>query len=224
MSLGERIINAIEARRDRVRKSTPGPHGDFYRNGGKELLYDLPVTTGSRIIDAGGYEGEWTARMIVRYGCLSEIYEPLPVYADRCRRLFAGNKMVRVHEAALGGAPRMARIISLADGSSEFRKSLNKEQEIEALVEDVSLVFDALGDESVACLKLNIEGAEYEVLERLVSTNQINKCNSLLVQFHAQPDGWERRFENLVAKLKTTHERVWYYPLLWEKWVRRDDV
>lgn len=47
MSLGERIVNAIEKRRDRKQKSGPGPHGDFYREGGGELLYDVPVTTGS---------------------------------------------------------------------------------------------------------------------------------------------------------------------------------
>ena len=104
MSLGERIVNAIEARRDRKRKSAPGPHGDFYRHGGNELLYDVPVTTDSLVIDAGGYEGEWTATMIARYGCRSEVFEPVPSYADHCKRLFGRNTLVHVHAAALGGS------------------------------------------------------------------------------------------------------------------------
>ncbi len=221
MSLGEHIVNAIEARRDRQRKSDLGPHGEFYRNGGQELLYDLPVSTGSLVIDAGGYEGEWTAKMIVRYGCRSEIYEPFPHYADHCKSLYANNAMVCVHAAALGGSARITKFSFAANGTSEFRRGTRDAEIIEAPVDDISLVLDALGGEPIACLKLNIEGGEYEVLERLISTNQITRCNSLLIQFHPQPEGWEPRLKNIVAHLRATHERKWYYPMVWEKWVKR---
>jgi len=223
MSLGQRIVNAIEARRDRKRKSAPGPHGDFYRHGGNELLYDVPVTTGSLVIDAGGYEGEWTATMIARYGCRSEVFEPVPSYADHCKRLFGRNTLVRVHAAALGGSSRMTKFSFAANGTSEFRNTEDSNF-IEASVVDVSQVFDQLGDEPVACLKLNIEGGEYEVLERLLDTNQISCCKSLLIQFHHQPEGWEQRLKDIEARLQATHAREWSYPIVWEKWVRRDDV
>ena len=223
MSLGQRIVNAIEARRDRKRKSAPGPHGDFYRHGGNELLYDVPVTTGSLVIDAGGYEGEWTATMIARYGCRSEVFEPVPSYADHCKRLFGRNTLVRVHVAALGGSSRMTKFSFAANSTSEFRNTEDSTF-IEASVVDVSQVFDRLGDEPVACLKLNIEGGEYEVLERLLDTNQIGRCKSLLIQFHHQPEGWEQRLKDIEVRLQATHAREWSYPIVWEKWVRRDDL
>lgn len=221
MSLGERIVNVIEARRDRKRKNTLGPHGDFYRNGGNELLYDVPINTGSMVIDAGGYEGEWTATMIARYGCRSEIFEPVPSYADHCKRLFGKNTLVRVHAAALGGASRVTTFSFAANSTSEFRATEGMHV-IEAPVIDVSLVFDQLGDEPVACLKLNIEGGEYEVLERLLDTNQISRCKSLLIQFHPQPSGWQQRRTDIEARLQGTHTREWCYPMVWEKWVMRD--
>jgi FkbM family methyltransferase len=223
MSLGERIVNAIEARRDRLRKSVLGPPGDFYRNGGNELLYDLPVSTGSLVIDAGGYEGEWTAKMIARYGCRSEIYEPFPLYAEHCKRLYASNTMVRIHAAALGGSVRTAKFSFLANGTSEFRGTQDAEI-VDAPVDDISLALDALGDQSIACLKLNIEGGEYEVLERLLATNQITRCNSLLIQFHTQPEGWAPRLKNIEEHLQATHDREWCYPMVWEKWVRKANV
>lgn len=223
MSLGERIVNLIEKRRDRKLKSSSGPHGDFYRKGGKELLYDVPVTTGSLVIDVGGYEGEWTASMIARYGCRSIIFEPFPAYSDYCKRLFARNALVRVHAAALGGSSRITKFLYAANGTSEFITTENPEI-VEAQVVDVSQVFDDLGDQWVACLKLNIEGGEYEVLERLLATRQIIRCQSLLIQFHAQPEGWEGRLKNIEARLQATHVRTWCYPMVWEKWVKRDDV
>jgi len=223
MGLGERIVKAIEKRRDRKRKSSPGPYGDFYREGGSELLYDVPVTTGSLVIDAGGYEGEWTATMIARYGCRSEIFEPFPSYSDHCKRLFSRNTLIRVHTSALGGSSRITKFSFAANGTSEFITTEGADI-VEAQVVDVSQVFDQLGDEPVACLKLNIEGGEYEVLERLLATNQITRCKSLLIQFHPQPEGWERRLKDIEARLQATHAREWCYPMVWEKWVRRDDV
>jgi FkbM family methyltransferase len=222
MSLGERIIKAIEKRRDRKRKSVPGPYGDFYKNGGAELLYDVPVTTGSLVIDAGGFEGEWTIKMIARYGCRSEIFEPFPIYSDYCKNFFAQNKLVRVHSSALGGVFRTTKFTFAANGTSEFI-STAMTNSFKAQVIDISNFFDELGKEPVACLKLNIEGGEYEVLERLLETNQITRCQSLLIQFHVQPDGWELRLKDIQHRLQSTHKQEWSYPMVWEKWTRRNN-
>ncbi len=39
MSLGQELIDAIEKRRDRQRKNQPGAVGQFWRDGGNQLLY-----------------------------------------------------------------------------------------------------------------------------------------------------------------------------------------
>lgn len=220
MSLGEHIVSFIEAHRKRKRKSAQGPHGDFYRHGGNDLLYDVPVRTNSLVIDAGGYKGEWTAKMIARYGCRSEIYEPFPYYANYCKRLFSKNTMVKVHAAALGGSERTAKFSFEADGTSEFTVAQGSSI-IDAPVDDISLVLESLDDQVIACLKLNIEGGEYEVLERLIATKKITHCDSLLIQFHTQPEGWESRYKIIEDNLKETHNRDWCYPMVWEKWIKK---
>src|SRR3569832_344276 len=221
MRLGEKIINAITARRHRKFMSARRPHRDFYRNGGNELLYDLPVTTGELVVDAGGYKGEWTAAMVVRYGCRSEIFEPVPSYADHCKSLFGRNALIRVHAAALGRSSRITQFCFSDNGTSEF-KFENGKNVVEAPVIDVSHFFSQFGDESVACLKLNIEGGEYEVLERLLETNQIICCRSLQNQKQRQPKGKKKRRKDIEARLRLTHVREWCYPLVWEKWVLLD--
>lgn len=219
----QRIIDAIAKRQDAKRKGFPGALGEFYRNGGNDQLYDVPVRTGDLVIDAGGYEGEWTARMLARYGCAAEVYEPVPDQASHCRRLFERNALVRVHAAGLGGSARSARFSLAATGSSEFLGN-SREHVVEAEVVDIAAAMAELGTQSVACLKLNIEGGEYEVLERLLETGGIARCTSLLVQFHRQPPGWERRREAITEGLRATHDQAWCYPMVWEKWVLREAV
>ncbi len=220
MGLGERIVAAIEARQQAKRRRLPGPHGDFHRNGGNDLLYHVPVTTGSLVIDAGGYKGDWTAGMLARYGCRSELFEPIPDHASHCHSLFSRNAMVRVHAAALGGSARTAVFRLAGTGSSEFSPAVGAVV-VDAPVLDVASFLDDLVPEEVSCLKLNIEGGEYEVLERLLQTGHIERCRSLLIQFHRQPEGWARRCAEIEEGMRKTHVREWCYPMLWEKWVRR---
>jgi FkbM family methyltransferase len=220
MSLGQKIIDIIESRRDRQRKSQPGAVGQFWRDGGNTLLYDLPVTTGSLVIDAGGYEGEWSAGMISRYGCRSQVFEPVPAFFEHCQNHFKNNNLVQIHKAALGGSDRKTTLNVLDNGTSEYRVG-NNAQYIEADVIDVTRIFSEVGTR-VACFKLNIEGGEYEVLERMLETNNIALCDSLLIQFHRQPEGYEARYKNIVAALHKTHTQSWCYEMVWDKWVRMD--
>ena len=157
MSLGQKIIDAIENRRDRQRKSQPGSTGQFWQDGGNSLLYDLPVTTGSLVIDAGGYEGEWSAGMISRYGCRSQVFEPVPAFFERCQSYFKNNNLVQIHKAALGGSDQKTTFNLFDSGTSEYRGDSNA-QHIETDVIDVTGIFSEVGA-NVVCFKfMNIEG------------------------------------------------------------------
>lgn len=219
MSLGEFVIAAIEQRQKNKRQHLSGPLGEFYRNGGRELLYELPVSTNNLVIDAGGFEGEWTSKMLVRYGCRSEVFEPIPDYAEHLQRLFHKNALVHVRAAALGGSDRVTSFSIASDGSSEFLRN-GGASSIEVEVIDIHAVIQSIGDETIACLKMNIEGGEYEVLERLIDMNQMGRFKSFLIQFHKQPEGWEERYSRITAQLCETHKREWCYPMVWEKWVK----
>lgn len=219
MSLSQKLIDFIERRRDRHRKRMPGAFGNFWSDGGVSLLYDLPVKTGGLIIDAGGYEGEWSAGMVSRYGCRSIIFEPVPAFFEHCEKYFINNGLVRVNKAAVGGSDRKAIFNVLDNGTSEYRGS-NQAQRIESNVIDISRILAEIGTH-IDCLKLNIEGGEYEVLERMLETNSIHLCDSFLIQFHRQPDGYESRYEKIVEALRRTHDQCWCYNMVWEKWVRK---
>jgi FkbM family methyltransferase len=221
MGLHTTLIRMLQARQDRKRQARNGPIGDFYRAGGNELLHVLPVTTDDVVIDAGGFKGDWTAAMLVRFGCRVELFEPIPAFAEECRARFAKNDRVAVHEAALGGSERTARFAIDAAASSAFTGRGGGT--VEARVLDVADVVDRVraSNGEVACLKLNIEGGEYEVLEQLAGCGVLASCRSVLVQFHAQPEGWEGRLFQVRGELGIVHRRTWQFPMVWELWERR---
>lgn len=219
MSLGQQLIEFLEQRREKKKKALIGPMGDFYRAGGNALVFDAPVRTGDIVIDAGGFEGDWTAKMLVRYGCRSEIYEPVPEFADHCRQVFARNSLVKVHAAGVGGSTRLTSFHIAQDGTSEFINAGNQSQTLTTQILDIAQIINELDTDQIACLKLNIEGGEYEVLERLIETGQIARLRSLVIQFHRQPADYEARYQALQSQLATTHTCEWRYPMVWEKWL-----
>jgi FkbM family methyltransferase len=221
INLGQKIIDAIENRRDRKRKSQAGSIGDFWRSGGNDLLYsDLPVTTGSLIIDAGAYRGEWSSGMIARYGCQAILFEPVPVFFQQLQAYFKHNSLVKIHNSAVGGKDRQSLFSLLDNGTSEYGNGKTVEN-FSANVLDIDKVFKQnIDNQRVACMKLNIEGGEYEVLERMIEAKLVTSCDSFLIQFHRQPQGYEKRYKFIVSELEKTHVQKWVYDFVWELWIR----
>ncbi len=220
MGFGEKIIKLIETRRRRFENRLIGPLGDFYRNGGNRLLYDLPISTGDLVIDLGGYEGDWTKKVICRYGCRSEIYEPIPEYFEKLKDSFSNNAMVNLHDCAVGNENRFAKYSLMEDGTSEFVSALSF---IEVPVKDILEILIDL-NEPIACLKMNIESGEYDVLERIIDEKKLNLFGCLLIQFHNQPKGWETRLEKIKFELQKSFNLEFSYHLVWEKWVAKKPI
>jgi FkbM family methyltransferase len=221
MSILQKIIEKIESRRNKKRLALPGPEGDFWRQGGNEILFNkLPVKTGSVVIDAGAYRGEWSAGMIMRYGCRVIMFEPIPKYSDDLKLFYSKNSNVKVINAALGSKDEITYISSQQDSSSIY-KSFKDSQSVKVSVVDVARQFLELQLDDISCLKLNIEGSEYGVLERLMEKGLINPCLSILIQFHRYPSGYEERYKKITENLMITHVLQWKYSYVWELWIKK---
>lgn len=63
----------------------------------------------------------------------------------------------------------------------------------------------------VVVLKLDVEGAEYEILEDLISKNLVSKLHLLYIEFHWQKCKYpEEKHNKLIAKLdKLVHYKEW---------------
>lgn len=68
----------------------------------------------------------------------------------------------------------------------------------------------------VDLIAINIEGGEYELLERMIEKGHINKFDRIQVQFHnVLLDSSDRR-DKIISVLNETHDHVFSVPFVWD--------
>ncbi len=182
----------------------------------RELRYDYPLTRDSVVFDVGGFRGDFAAEMVARYGCRVHVFEPVTRFADQIRRRFRGNPLVKVHGVGLAATTRRQAIALIDDASSVLRRG--HDTQLIDLV-DVAAFLDQHGIERIDLMKLNIEGGEYELLQRLLDTGLIDRVGVLQVQFH------EEGIADAAARMAAIHRRLaqrftlsYQVPFVWESW------
>lgn len=161
-------------------------------------------------MDCGANVGHVTA-LLADSGADVYAIEPNPYAFDVLARRFATNPRVHclpVAVAATGGTARLhlhvdapSDPVTWSTGSSLFVSKPNVDPEAFVEVETIDLqaFLDELGRD-VQLLKLDVEGAEVEILERLLASGRITAIDHVLVEMHDRIPGLEVR----AAALRTS--------------------
>jgi FkbM family methyltransferase len=185
--------------------------------GDERYRFDYDLHPDSVVLDVGGYEGQWARDLYARQPCQIHIFEPVRTFAESISHDFSGNPDVTVHTFALGSGNRN-EIFSLAGASSSSHKK--KQSRVEVEFRDVMEWFDTAAIDDVALMKINIEGGEYELLERMLECDLVRRVRSLQIQFHYFVDSAESRMQAIQEGLAKTHKPTWQYRFIWENWER----
>lgn len=180
------------------------------------LTYDLWPE--SIVLDLGGYEGQWTSDLFSRYLCEIAVFEPVSRYAEQIRQRFARNHRISVYPYGLGAATRTEQIHVADDGSSLFGKSGQIE---EIKIVDVKEWIETRNIRQIDLMKVNIEGGEYELLDRLIGTGLIECVLNLQVQFHPISPTSVDDVQRLRTEMRKTHQPTYQYDFIWENWARQ---
>ncbi|MDF1703108.1 MAG: FkbM family methyltransferase, partial [Planctomycetota bacterium] len=193
----------------------------FAARGDETLRLDYPLTPTDAVIDLGGYEGQWAHDIYARYGCRVLVFEPVAAYAAAIDRRFADNDQVECFAFGLGAEDAQVGINLEDDATSIFKEGEATEMISIRRAEDF---LDAQGLADVALIKINIEGAEYDLLDHVLDSGWIRKIENLQIQFHDFVEDAEARMRRIQERLQETHEITWQYPFVWENWKRREDA
>ncbi len=189
----------------------------------RTLRLDYVLTPCDVVLDVGGWEGQWASDIFARFCCAIHVFEPSPIAAAQIERRFSSNPRITVHPYGLAGTNRTARLNLRGQGSSIFDdpQASAGHDNVEIKLRDADEVVRELDIGEIALLKVNIEGGEYELLDRLFACELIGRLRDIQIQFHDFAPDAEAHMRRLQSQLSATHDRTWGVEFVWENWRRR---
>lgn len=162
------------------------------------------------LIDCGASNGSAIAELQDSYGGFDKIYaiEPNP---ENYRRIETDDPRLTKMEAAISTASGSVKLFfgERYDGSTLYPEKLsggiNRAHYATVAAIDFSewLAQNVSEDDYVVC-KMDVEGAEFDVLEHLLRTRRMRLIDVLLVEWHPSrfPNPWKLRYRRFMIKLR----------------------
>lgn len=217
----------IQSERERVKKGSDDyiqqlrTRPWFNDDGDNTHRLNYNLDADSIVFDVGGYKGEYASAILNKYNCSIFVFEPVPEFYEIIRKKFSHNNKVQVFNFGLAASTSHQNISLLNNASSIYAKGDNM------LNIELKSITDFLKEnkiDKVDLVKINIEGAEYELLESLVRNKLITTFKNIQVQFHdfVIPDA-KKRMERIQEDLAKTHRLTYSYEFVWENWILTEE-
>mgnify|MGYP001826442852 CR=1 FL=1 len=189
----------------------------------EHLLHDAAIDGNSIVLDVGAYIGEWAQEMDERYRPVIHAFEPDPRNYKQLLKRSGKLRDLKTYDFGLGDRDETVKMSMEFLGSTAFG-DIQGQQGVdweEAQVRDIAAMWKELELDRVDLMKINIEGGEYPLLERMIDKGLLAQVDTYLIQFHEwHPGAYHRRW-SIRRALRKTHTLEWDYHFVWEKWVRK---
>lgn len=211
------LLNIIED----SKKSKYYQHCIAWKNdkGYQTYRLDYDLDENSLVFDVGGYEGQWTSDIFSKYCCNIFIFDPVKEFANNIQNRFSKNKKIIVFNFGLSNKSYRTKI-SVDKDSSSLYINRNKLENVD-FVRLVDFIKER-NTSRIDLLKLNIEGAEFDLLEDLINSGEIKKIRNIQVSFHEIVPNAEIRMKKIQSELKKTHFLTYQYLFVFENWQIRE--
>ena len=183
-------------------------------NGEKKRL-DYNLDENSIVVDLGSYHGCFALEIFKKFKCTVYSFEPLKQFYEYSKFTIKKDK-IKFFNYALGKSNDKEILYLNGDETSFFNKS-NINEEID--IREFNQAISDLDIKKIDLLKINIEGAEYDLLDHILENNIILKIKNLQIQFHSNIIDFKKRKKIITKNLSKTHKRNWYFPGVWENWI-----
>lgn len=204
----------VKIKRDQLKKQLFAWKDD---EGDSTLRVDYPLNEESVVVDVGGYLGDFAYSLCELYDPYVYIFEPVQEYCEKIKERFEGNRKVKVLCCGLAAQSGSAVINIDATSSSLYKESSSRSCEEVQLVGFDEFVSD-YGLDFIDLMKINIEGAEYSLLEGILKNGEMGNIGFCQIQFHTFVENAYERRSMIREGLKETHALQWDYPFVWESW------
>jgi hypothetical protein len=70
-------------------------------------------------------------------------------------------------------------------------------------------------------MKVNIEGSEYELMDRLIAADKLSLIKDIQIQFHDVSQDSRGHMQRIQQHLARTHKKTYAYEFIWENWAKQ---
>lgn len=187
-------------------------------DGDNSYRLDYPMLTQDSIVfDLGGYKGDWAKNIYAKYSPHVFIFEPIPGYFENITMFFEKNLKIRSFNIGFGKEKSITNIYIDNDGSSILR---NSEKNIPVQIVKLSEFILENKIERIDLMKINVEGAEFDIIDDLYESDMLWMIKQFQIQFHNFVDNPFVRLTEARKKLSVTHKQNWNFEFIWEGWSR----
>lgn len=191
-------------------------------NGDQYLRLNYELNSRSVVFDIGGYKGEFATSIFCKYNSHVYVFEPVKDYFAVIEDKFSHNDKVIPYNFGLGGIEEDIQITLQGDSSSIFLEGGKKET---IKVKSITNFIKSNNIKNIDLMKINIEGGEYDLLETLLSGDEIKIVKNIQVQFHDfLINDANEKMTKLQEKLALTHDLTYQYEFVWENWKLKSNV
>lgn len=185
----------------------------------ESVRLDYPGTTESDVVlDIGGYRGDFAAEMNRKYGCRVIVFEPIPEFFAAVSKRFESNNRVVVVPVGVSGDASEEMMVMKGDSTGVYADGgVAISVRLIGIIEAMSMA-DVT---TVKVVKINCEGCEFAILEKLLSSGGITRIENIQVQFHGVAPNAEARYEYIQHQLPNTHMLTLDAGWVWQNWKRK---
>lgn len=184
-----------------------------------DLRHTFNINSNGLVFDIGGYDGYWSQVMYDKYECNICIFEPILSFYNDIKEKLIYDK-IKCLNYGLDSKTQESIIYINKDASNIYLRNDNCVEE-KILLKSVTEAMEELKIYEIDVMKINAEGAEYGILETLISNDKIKNIKEFLIQFHLLVDNALERKKNIENELYKTHKLIFDYDMLWQKWALR---
>jgi FkbM family methyltransferase len=187
-----------------------------------DLRYNYDLNQDSIVFDLGGYHGIFSKQIHNRYKCNIHAFEPIDYLYDICCQELKDLDNVKLYRKVLGDKNDSVNFFIAGDASSIYMGGVKNEDSYVEMIPIDSYMADENIHE-VDLLKMNIEGAEYDLLEYMINKGMLTKFKNIQIQFHDNSvDNWRERYNKITETLNLTHFLTYKFEFKFENWQLRN--
>jgi FkbM family methyltransferase len=189
----------------------------FSSHGDETVMLDHPIDESSHVVEIGGFKGVWVSQIANKFNPYIHIFEPVQEYYSFLCEKFKDNDKIKIYKLGISNKKENVKISLIDDGSSLISTS-DKTEAIDLIPFDEMIKILDLN--TINLMQINIEGAEYDLLDFAISKDCLKNIQKILIQFHTNIENCETRRNNIQTNLeKLGFSKIFDYPFIWEGWV-----